>query len=386
MHVLFLAGWSDPFGDFTKEHCHAIAIHCNVSYIFIEFIKSNRHLPFKITVEFYTEHNTDHYFVKIYSPIRRFNIYNYLIKRSYSQVIKRIQKRKKIDICHINTRTPITEMVPFIKIIKDVPIVVSENSTFYHYGIYNSFQGAALEKEISRVSQWLSNSRFKFILPVSDQLGNCFVNTFNVSPAKIKTIPNVAAPEFNFVPKKTDSKIIIMLAAIWENQKNPMLFARALKLLPPHILDKLTILWIGEGSQLKEVKDFIADNLQNVDIRFKGLVKTRREMANYYQQAHIFVHPTNAENLPCVIVECLCCGTPAISNNINGVTEMLNDSNGLLSPVKDDHAMFVNLQFLITNLHKYNNQEIANAAQALYYPEAVGRQFISIYNKALISH
>jgi glycosyltransferase involved in cell wall biosynthesis len=382
MKVLFIAGWCDPFGDFTKEHAYAVAKHCSVTYVYLEFIKSWDHLPYKIRQSKESHYGVEHYFIKIYCPLRRFNVYQYLIKKAFTSTITSLQSSGKFDICHINVRTPVTELVPELRIIKNIPIVVTEQSSFYGYGIYTKFQGETLVKEKQRISSWFKNDRFKYILPISDHLGNVLSEHYSVSPTLISRIPNIAANEFIYAPKVKKDKINIMLVAHWSAPKNPMLFVRALTLLPVDIQHQLTINWIGEGDQMKEVKAYTAEHLANVDISFLGYVRTRVEMAQQYQLADLFVHPTDMETLSCVIIESLCCGTPVLSIRVGGIVELIDGNNGKLSELNNPNVFANNLLEMLKNLSKYNNQLIANNAKALFSAEAVGAKTYSIYKSA----
>src|SRR5581483_11889122 len=101
MHVLFIAGWCDPFGDFIKEHAYSIAQYCKVSYVYVSYTKRVTLVPFKRVWSVNRKKDTDQYFIAVSSPVRRFGIYEFLIKRAYSQVIRHIEKERCIDICHI---------------------------------------------------------------------------------------------------------------------------------------------------------------------------------------------------------------------------------------------------------------------------------------------
>lgn len=380
MHVLFIAGWSTPFGDFIKEHATAAGQYSKISYIYLEFVKTATVLPYSIETSKRTENNVDFYNIQVNCYLRRFGMYEWLIKKAFTGVIKQIKINQAIDLCHINVRTPVTELIPELNIIKDLPIILTEHSSFYHNGIYRIHKGEKLEAEKKRVTQWLANDRFKKVMPVSKQLGEVLTNDFGVPPNKIVTVPNVATHQFKFKQYAPNpDKINIVLIAIWSTPKNPLLFVKALSKLPKDILLKLNINWVGNGELLDEVKSYIQEHLTEVHFNFKGFVTEKNILASYIQEADFFVHPSDAENLPCVIIESLCCGTPIVANSINGILELVNESNGLLSPAKDVDAFAANLLEMIKNRANYNRQEISLRAQQLYYPEQVGKLIYNVY-------
>lgn len=380
-HVLFIAGWCDPFGDFIKEHAYAIAKYNKVSYVFVDFIKSNKHLPYKITTEQKRLHNVDMYFVTVHAPVRRFGIFERLNKKAYQQIITKINAQNAIDICHINVRTNITELLLELPLLSQVPMVLTEHNTYYHYGVYKKYSGEDLTREMNRVKAWLNYPQIKYILPVSNELASVLEKDWQIPAARIKVIPNVAAPEFTYKAKNTSAKLQIALLAIWKAPKNPMLFAKALTDLPPSSRSQLTINWMGAGELLDEARMYLQHQAPEIEINYTGIVYDRQRVAAAMQAADVFVHPTDAENLPCVIIESLCCGTPVISHAVNGVPELVNATNGWLAPKGTTAAITKALQELIDNRHKLQSTEIAQTAGQRYSHEAIGAAYTHIYSQ-----
>lgn len=386
MHILFIAGWCDPFGDFTKEHCYAIAKYCRVSYIYVEFNKTSAFKFPGIKHESYIENSVDMHFARISSPLRRFGIYEWLVKRTYSRLIKKLKNKDTISLCHMNVRTPVTELLLEMPTFKKTPFVVTEHSSFYHTGIYNIYRGEGLEREKQRIRKWFSDPRITNVLPVSNQLGNVLSQDFGVSQEKIIKVPNVAAEQFTYCYLVPSETIRLSLVAMWSYPKNPMLFVRALSLLSPTILNRLEIVWVGEGDLLDEVKNYQEKYLPNLKVKFTGIIRQRLKVAKILQSSDLLVHPSDAENLPCIIIESLCCGTPVLSNKINGITELIDEHNGILSPAGDAKLFSESLQRFIVKLPFFNRELIAKEAAMHYSAEMIGQQIFDIYKKGIIAY
>jgi len=64
------------------------------------------------------------------------------------------------------------------------------------------------------------------------------------------------------------------------------------------------------------------------------------------------------ENLPCVLIESLACGTPVITTQVGGVAEIVHSHNGLLVPSEDLNALsnamkqIQSISFDGANLHR----------------------------------
>lgn len=383
MNVLFVAGWSTSFGDFIKEHCKSISDFAEVHYVYIEFIKSPRHIPYKIVHHEEILENITFHNIEIHCYLRRFGSFDRLVQKAYKKVIKKASKRKPLDICHINVLTPVTENIFRIKRLKNVPFVLTEHSSYYHTGIYQKFDGALLRREKSRISTLLKSTQIKAILPVSEQLGEVLRSDFKAPAQKIFKIPNVATEDFSYRPKVKTGTFNFCLIAIWSPPKNPLLFLESLLELDPDIRSKINITWIGDGEQMDSIRNFHRQHLGDVKIDFTGIVREKEKIAAYLQQADFLVHPSNAENLPCVIIESLCCGTPVLSNAINGITELVNEFNGILTPPGDVKAFATSLKTVIAGHKQFDHQAIALNAQQLYYPKKIGEQIAGVYNAIL---
>lgn len=63
-------------------------------------------------------------------------------------------------------------------------------------------------------------------------------------------------------------------------------------------------------------------------------------MPQVYAAADVFLHPALEDNAPCMVLESLSCGTPAIAFDVGGVGEMVRDGvAGRLTPAGDAAAM-----------------------------------------------
>jgi glycosyltransferase involved in cell wall biosynthesis len=88
---------------------------------------------------------------------------------------------------------------------------------------------------------------------------------------------------------------------------------------------KITLLMLGEGTH-SDLATF-----SNLDIVYTGYVHNDADLRDCLQAADLFIYPTRADNLPNVLVESVACGTPCITFDIGGSTEIVrHDFNGLI--------------------------------------------------------
>ncbi|MBK7238660.1 MAG: glycosyltransferase [Flavobacteriales bacterium] len=218
-------------------------------------------------------------------------------------------------------------------------------------------------------------------MPVSKNLAGILKNDFGVREERIDVVPNIAAPVFIPAGNPPKKPFRIMLGALWRPPKDPDLFIDALASIPSSILQDTIIDWTGYGPFMERIQARCTKLIPNLDIRFPGLL-TKAQMAEHMQTAHLFVLPTTTENLPCVILESLCCGTPVLSMNINGIPEMVNDSNGILIPPRDVQAMADALVKILKEPLLFNRDAIAKAALERFAQEPVRNRILLNYRIA----
>lgn len=381
-HVLFLAAWypnedNRLSGVFIKEHALAVARYTKVTVLHLRLKKTKLQLKSSVVVE-KTNDNLTVYQVTIKTPIRRLGVHDNLVTSIANSTVKRvIEEQGEFDLFHIHVRDHITSLLPDIPTLQGRPFLLTEHWSFYHTGIYKLPQEEQ-NKQRSTITEWFKRKELKFVCPVSKELGEHLIKGFGIPTDKIQVIPNVASEVFRLgkTTKNHGDEFEVALVATWRGPKNPFVFIAALKLLSDEERNLLNITWVGEGEQMIDVREQVASYGWS-NIKFAGQL-TKSEVAEVLQRADLLVHPSNAENAPCIISESLCCGTPVLSMNINGIPEMVDNSNGLLCPPKDAKALADCLTTLMTT-YSFDRKTVASKAQAKFYPDAVGSAYINCY-------
>lgn len=387
--VLFVAGWQTPSGDFIFEHYKSIVkTGTNATYLYLEFNKSSRFFPsIECSESCDKETGLKLYNIKIDYFFRRYGVYQFLIRFAF----KRFMKKQGIhfDLVHLNVRTPVTEAIGvFCKRI-NLPVILTEHSSFYHKGIYTLFPNKLeREKERKRIIRWFQEVSPLFVLPVSNQLGDVLISDFKVDPEIIEKIPNtVNTDEFCFSAQNREvgNKIQIFLLAFWESPKNLNLFIDALKVLDPNVLSRIEVTIGGTGSLLESAKIRLSDELPELLVSYLGHLNTKAEVIAAFRKSDLFVHPTDAENLPCVIIESLTLGVPVLSVAINGITELVrNGENGILVSPGNVNEFASGLLDFVNGKISFDNTKISESACLNFSYDKVGGMIKDIYSKVLL--
>ena len=106
--------------------------------------------------------------------------------------------------------------------------------------------------------------------------------------------------------------LLISAANLSDRRKGALLLLKALS----NIKDELMVLTVGKS-------DIQPDLPENIKFYNYGYVNSPEEMAFAYTIADLFICPSLEDNLPCVLIESISCGTPCIGFNIGGVPEII---------------------------------------------------------------
>lgn len=155
-----------------------------------------------------------------------------------------------------------------------------------------------------------------------------------------------------------------------------------------NVLDKLTTLSNAPSFQLRlvgpapaEIVALVNDSphLKNV-VSFSGPIPYY-QVATELKKAHAMLMFSRYENLPCVILEALCCGLPVISTIVGGIDEHLDAKNGILLKSEDENALEDAIIRMVVQYKTYNPAEISAQATAKYNYQTVGRMLLANYKE-----
>ena len=89
------------------------------------------------------------------------------------------------------------------------------------------------------------------------------------------------------------------------------------------------------------------------------------------------------ENQPVVILEALCCGIPAISSDVGGISENINPENGLLFKPNDENGLIQTIDDFILKKASYNSLEIQKWAMERYSKNKIADEFDKLFQSLI---
>ncbi|WP_017300725.1 glycosyltransferase family 4 protein [Nodosilinea nodulosa] len=114
------------------------------------------------------------------------------------------------------------------------------------------------------------------------------------------------------------NKKVLLFSAVklTDSRKGGDLLIKALEQLPKALKQGCVLLTLGGSSQQLTA----AADISIIDL---GYVNSDRLKSIAYSAADLFIFPTRADNLPLVLQESMACGTPMVSFDIGGVSDLV---------------------------------------------------------------
>ena len=175
------------------------------------------------------------------------------------------------------------------------------------------------------------------------------------------------------------TKMLLHVSCFDERAKNVKGLLRAAKMLSKKRQDWHLVL-VGTGVNYGEVRHFA----KSLDLP-EGLLEwtgelTPREVANEFDQADIFILPSNYENAPVVISESLVKGVPIVSTKVGGIPEMVNKNSGILVTPRDNKELASTIDLMLDTYQNYDRATIRKEGKQ-YSFEVVGSKLKAIYEE-----
>lgn len=115
-------------------------------------------------------------------------------------------------------------------------------------------------------------------------------------------------------------------------------------------------------------------------VTFHGF-KPKSKIAEFMRQADLFILPSIWENMPCVLIESMCCGLPIVSTTVGGIPEIVPNSCGILVPPADPQALMQAINRVLNLDKQFDRASIADWAKQNYSYDIVGQKLHTIYQE-----
>lgn len=106
----------------------------------------------------------------------------------------------------------------------------------------------------------------------------------------------------------------------------------------------------GTGKLEKEIERYCKEKLTKDSYKLCGYVDNKEILKKYKEyNANFFINMSDSEGIPVSIMEAMSFGIPVIARNVGGMSEIVNEENGLLLENDDAEDAASKISSLLTD-------------------------------------
>ena len=283
------------------------------------------------------------------------------------------------NVVHLNVLTKQGLFARWLQVNYNIPFVVMEHWSGYlpENGDYRGFMRKMLSQMIL--------SHTKAVMPVSVKLMNA-MKQCGLEHDNWQIVPNVVDDFFyskGTACRVREGKFRFLHVSCFDNRaKNTLAIVEAVEQLSKQRND-FEMIMVGTGQDIFFTR-CLADNYKLESrglIRFTG-EQTPQQVKEWMDASDCFVLFSNYETAAVVLEEAAACGLPIISTPVGVAEELIDETTGVIVPVKDVNSLVEAMSAMIDNAKKYDSIKIKERA-AKYSFDRVGHQLVEIYRSQL---
>lgn len=382
-YILHLPKWfpnddDNLEGVFVRRHIQCSSYKYRAKLIYLK--SSSRIIPKSFYIVENIKHDFGDYYLIYYKKnyvglesidkLIKLFVYYYLLLKYCNRIIRLNGKPHAIHV-HVLLRSAIVAL--YYKLFYSIPYFITEHNT-----IFTNSQ-KLLPNNLKHQLRKYVVVKAKGIIAVSDNLKWGMLN-YKLQNTNYNVIyNNVDTSVFCNAPKRPSVVLKCLHVSEFKNDhKNIIGILNVIKELKmqgfPVFLDL-----VGYGQDCQMILDFIKGNELDSHIRYLGKLLPNA-LAKCYQAADVFVLFSNKENMPCVIAESLCCGTPVISTHVGGIQEVVHSGNGILIEAGNQLSLKKAMEDFYLNRHQYHADIISDEAISKFCDQAIGAKITKCYD------
>jgi len=231
------------------------------------------------------------------------------------------------------------------------PVVMKFSGSSLVVGMSDSFTGRL---SLAMLRRWAS----RILILNPGMLEEC--RQVNLDTAKVSWMPNpVDVERFNPVGNEDklrlrrelgvgqDDGIILYVGRMGPEKRLPSLLRGFAHVLTRHPRARLVL--VGDGPVRSEVEAVAAGLPLGDRLRLMGRLNMDGVL-RWMQASDAIALVSEVEGLPCVLIEAMATGLPAIASRISGNQQIVeNESNGLLTELNDEHSIAAAMERILND-------------------------------------
>jgi glycosyltransferase involved in cell wall biosynthesis len=368
--ILFISSWfpskiEPTNGNFVQRHAEAVSLLYDVE-ILHAIGDCNQNGNYHLDDQMINGIRTlIVYYKNTKNPVLNF----FRRMKSYQMGFSKLQKP---DLVHANILQKSMLFAVYLKKKFNIPFVVTE-----HWSGFLKINRNRLSKS-DRFFAHLISKNAAFILPVSHYLSEDLKDLG--LKAKIKVISNVVDTNLFQVKNEKLEKFTFLHISNLILLKNPKkIIAAALQLSS---IFKNFELHIGGDGDIDVLNEIIKKNgAENFIKTFP--TQTLAEVAQKMRKSDCFILFSDYENFPCVLLESLSSGTPAIATKVGGIPEIIKSNNGILISNSEEELFEAMKEVLEQKIDFDTPENLHQFIENHFSMKVISQKFHEIYKEIL---
>jgi len=201
----------------------------------------------------------------------------------------------------------------------------------------------------------------------------------NHDGAEVEVIPNgINIPIFDYSKRKTN-RVLVVSRIFARKGIQHLLYALEGFNVP------INVDIVGEGPHLNELKNIANGINTQATIHFHGWIDNKSvRLKELYENANIFILPSESENFPIVLLEAMSANLAVITTKGTGCEEVVGET-GILVPPNDSESLRLSLIKLVENpnLCEELGRSARERLEKNFGWSIVTNQYIQLYNDVI---
>jgi glycosyltransferase involved in cell wall biosynthesis len=300
--------------------------------------------------------------------------------------VNKLVRRLEADIDLFHLHSPLSPVISTKR-----PIMLTVHSAIKEdmaTTTVNSFQ-TLLMKWQAPVSYWLEEellAKATAVNAVSPYVASALRNRYPSSPDEIEVTWNGVDTDFFVAPPDSarDPRLVLSVGRLVPGKGVEDLLDAAKQVIKQIGPTRFVI--AGDGPLRSSLERRLAQNGLGQHVELLGHLADRKQLADLYRQAALFVIPSHYEGLPTVMLEAMACGCPVIATKVGGIPQVIESGkNGVLvlpkqpTQLADAICEFLPAEARLAKMGRLGRKTIEGG----YSWHAIGAHYIKQYEMLL---
>lgn len=300
-------------------------------------------------------------------------------QKRMSRFINEFQEKEKVDVVHWQTLNKDAKMMKKVNV-KGVEIYTNHLSWFRM--LYNKHQ-------FKKIKSLIGNPNY--IICPSNETKDMTEKLYGKS--KCQFIPNGVDNSGLHVNEGKKRQIkkelgiglrdkVLITTNRMEPIKGMEYFIKSIPTILENYAD-VSICIVGDGSQEKQLRQWLENqSINSKKIFFLGR-KTNNEVKQLVSSSDIYIQPSLMEGCSIAIIEAMACGKPVIACDIGGNPDIVDhNKTGILIKEKDSQAIFEAVHYLVDNpkIAKFMGEKGLHKVESSLTWEVIAEKVDDVYD------